>query len=92
MKFGLFYEHQLPKPRTADSEHHFLEEYLHSSCDSLEGFAREVMPEFQAREAAQQAWKAAVLRRDMVLEEIDTTPFQKRPIAEPGQKTQTLLG
>ena len=61
MKFGLFYEHQLPRPWTADSEHrlvheslaqieladalgydyawevehHFLEEYSHSSAPEV---------------------------------------------------------
>ena len=42
---------------------------------SLELFAREVMPEFQAREDEQQAWKQAVLAGDARLDEIDTEPF-----------------
>lgn len=42
---------------------------------SLELFAREVMPEFHDREAEHQAWKAAVLRGDIQLEEIDVSPF-----------------
>jgi len=58
---------------------------------SLELFAREVMPEFQAREPEHQAWKREVLDARLELAEIDTTPYQKRAIADPGQKTQTLL-
>jgi len=44
-------------------------------CASLELFAREVMPEFHADEPAHQAWKQAVLAGDVVLENIDTEPF-----------------
>ena len=40
-------------------------------CASLELFAREVMPEFQALEPEHQAWKRAVLSRDIVLEELE---------------------
>ena len=47
-------------------------------CESLELFAREVMPEFHAAEADQQAWKQKVLNREIELEEIDTTPFKER--------------
>ncbi|MBI4696805.1 MAG: LLM class flavin-dependent oxidoreductase [Gammaproteobacteria bacterium] len=61
-------------------------------CRSLELFAREVMPEFQERDAAQQRWKAAVLAGNIALAEIDTTPYQKRAIADPGQRDQQLLG
>lgn len=60
-------------------------------CDSLKLFAEEVMPEFQAREPAQQAWKQAVLAGELSLEEIDTTPYQRRAIADPGQRQQTLI-
>lgn len=60
-------------------------------CDSLELFAREVMPEFQARDPEHQAWKREVLDGRIALAEIDTTPYQQRAIADPGQKTQTLL-
>ena len=42
---------------------------------SLELFAEEVMPEFHARHAEQEAWKAAVLNREIELEDIDTEPF-----------------
>ncbi|MCG8589154.1 MAG: LLM class flavin-dependent oxidoreductase, partial [Proteobacteria bacterium] len=41
-------------------------------CESLELFAREVMPEFQERDPEQQAWKQAVLAGEIELEEIDT--------------------
>ncbi len=44
-------------------------------CSSLELFAKEVMPEFQAREPEHQAWKRKVLAGDIVLEEIDTDPY-----------------
>ena len=38
-------------------------------CDSLELFAREVMPEFHAAEAEHVAWKQKVLAREIVLRE-----------------------
>ena len=44
-------------------------------CDSLKLFAEEVMPEFHAREAAQEEWKRAVLERRIVLEELDTERY-----------------
>lgn len=44
-------------------------------CDSLKLFASEVMPEFHERHKEQEAWKAAVLNREIVLEDIDTEPF-----------------
>ena len=47
-------------------------------CSSLELFAREVMPEFHAREPAHQAWKQRVLTGEITLEEIDTQPFRDR--------------
>jgi alkanesulfonate monooxygenase SsuD/methylene tetrahydromethanopterin reductase-like flavin-dependent oxidoreductase (luciferase family) len=47
-------------------------------CESLELFAREVMPEFHARIPEQEAWKAKVLAREIELEEIDTQPFRDR--------------
>lgn len=46
-------------------------------CSSLELFAKEVMPEFHAREPEHQAWKQAVLRGEIELEEIDTNPYQQ---------------
>jgi alkanesulfonate monooxygenase SsuD/methylene tetrahydromethanopterin reductase-like flavin-dependent oxidoreductase (luciferase family) len=47
-------------------------------CESLELFAKEVMPEFHAKEPEHQAWKQRVLRREIELEEIDTTPYKER--------------
>jgi alkanesulfonate monooxygenase SsuD/methylene tetrahydromethanopterin reductase-like flavin-dependent oxidoreductase (luciferase family) len=44
-------------------------------CESLELFAREVMPEFKSREGQHQEWKQAVLAGEEVLEDIDTEPF-----------------
>jgi alkanesulfonate monooxygenase SsuD/methylene tetrahydromethanopterin reductase-like flavin-dependent oxidoreductase (luciferase family) len=52
-------------------------------CESLELFAREVMPEFHAREAEHQQWKASVLRGDIQLEAIDTDPFNVSGRAKP---------
>src|SRR5262250_508638 len=42
-------------------------------CSSLELFAREVMPEFHARETEHQRWKSAVLEGRLVLERADTS-------------------
>jgi hypothetical protein len=47
-------------------------------CESLELFAKEVMPEFQGHHAAQEAWKAEVMRSRIVLDEIDTASFKDR--------------
>ena len=47
-------------------------------CESLELFAREVMPEFQAAHPEHLAWKQQVLDREIELEEIDTTAFTDR--------------
>jgi alkanesulfonate monooxygenase SsuD/methylene tetrahydromethanopterin reductase-like flavin-dependent oxidoreductase (luciferase family) len=44
-------------------------------CDSLTLFAETIMPEFQGREDAHQAWKRSVLSGETVLEDIDTEPF-----------------
>jgi alkanesulfonate monooxygenase SsuD/methylene tetrahydromethanopterin reductase-like flavin-dependent oxidoreductase (luciferase family) len=44
-------------------------------CDSLGLFAEEVMPEFHANIAAQDAWKADVLAGRIQLEQIDTGQF-----------------
>ncbi len=56
-------------------------------CDSLELFAREVMPEFKAREDQHQAWKQAVLNGEIELEDIDTEPFNISRGREPTQKS-----
>ena len=47
-------------------------------CESLELFAKEVMPEFHAAEPEHQEWKRQVLAREIELEEIDTQPFRDR--------------
>jgi alkanesulfonate monooxygenase SsuD/methylene tetrahydromethanopterin reductase-like flavin-dependent oxidoreductase (luciferase family) len=47
-------------------------------CDSLELFAREVMPEFHASIPEHEKWKAKVLAREIELEEIDTAQFTAR--------------
>ncbi len=47
-------------------------------CESLELFAREVMPEFHAMEDEHNAWKQEVLNREIELEEIDTSPHKER--------------
>jgi alkanesulfonate monooxygenase SsuD/methylene tetrahydromethanopterin reductase-like flavin-dependent oxidoreductase (luciferase family) len=47
-------------------------------CESLELFAKEVMPEFHAMEPEHHAWKQKVLNREIELEEIDTTPYKER--------------
>ena len=44
-------------------------------CASLQLFADEVMGEFHDREDEHQAWKRSVLAGDIVLEDIDTEPF-----------------
>ena len=45
-------------------------------CASLEMFAREVMPEFHARESEHQQWKADVLAGRIVVEDADTEPYR----------------
>jgi alkanesulfonate monooxygenase SsuD/methylene tetrahydromethanopterin reductase-like flavin-dependent oxidoreductase (luciferase family) len=47
-------------------------------CESLELFAREVMPEFHAAEPEHQEWKRQVLNGEIILGEIDTAPFRER--------------
>ncbi|HKU37779.1 MAG TPA: LLM class flavin-dependent oxidoreductase [Polyangiales bacterium] len=47
-------------------------------CDSLELFAREVMPEFHANVPEHEAWKAKVLSGELQLEEIETERFTQR--------------
>ena len=44
-------------------------------CESLELFAREVMPEFHAAEAEHVAWKQKVLAREIVLEDLDVAKY-----------------
>ncbi|MBN9560071.1 MAG: LLM class flavin-dependent oxidoreductase [Alphaproteobacteria bacterium] len=47
-------------------------------CESLELFAQEVMPEFQAAHPELLKWKERVLNRELDLEEIDTSAFKLR--------------
>jgi len=47
-------------------------------CESLELFAKEVMPEFHAAESDHREWKRKVLAGEIELEEIDTTAFKER--------------
>jgi alkanesulfonate monooxygenase SsuD/methylene tetrahydromethanopterin reductase-like flavin-dependent oxidoreductase (luciferase family) len=47
-------------------------------CESLELFAKEVMPEFHAAEPEHQAWKKKVMSHEIELEEIDTSAFKDR--------------
>ncbi len=54
-------------------------------CSSLELFAREVMPEFHDDEVNHQEWKRGVLAGEVVLEEIDTEPFNTAARARPTQ-------
>ena len=56
-------------------------------CDSLDLFAREIMPEFHAREDEHQQWKSAVLAGELELEDIDTDPFNFRTRQTPSQKS-----
>ncbi len=56
-------------------------------CDSLELFAKEVMPEFHERQPQQDAWKAAVLAGEIELEDIDTEPFNITRGRKPTQKS-----
>ncbi len=47
-------------------------------CESLELFAHEVMPEFQAAHPELLKWKQQVIEREIELEEIDTAAFRER--------------
>jgi alkanesulfonate monooxygenase SsuD/methylene tetrahydromethanopterin reductase-like flavin-dependent oxidoreductase (luciferase family) len=55
-------------------------------CDSLELFAREVMPEFQERDPAHQRWKKQVLAGDVQLEEIDPADLTPMSLQNPKWK------
>ena len=56
-------------------------------CASLKLFAREVMPEFHARQGEQEVWKAAVLNKEIELEDIDTAPFTLASRQTPSRKS-----
>ena len=47
-------------------------------CESLELFAKEVMPEFHAEEPAHQEWKRKVMAGEIQLEELDTSDHKDR--------------
>ncbi len=55
-------------------------------CDSLELFAKEVMPEFHDLDKEHQEWKQAVLAGELELEEINTDDFnfQKQALKKGG--------
>jgi alkanesulfonate monooxygenase SsuD/methylene tetrahydromethanopterin reductase-like flavin-dependent oxidoreductase (luciferase family) len=57
-------------------------------CSSLELFATEVMPEFQAREPEHLEWKAGVLAGEIDLDEIDTAPYQLVTNQTPASKVR----
>ena len=59
-------------------------------CDSLEMFAREIMPEFHEREGEHQAWKRKVLAGEADLEEIDTAPYNMPSNQTPTSKLKGL--
>ena len=63
-------------------------------CASLELFAKEVMPEFHERETQHQEWKQQVLAGDIVLEEIDTDPYNvsrgRAPTLQPSPEAQAV--
>ncbi|HEU4430937.1 MAG TPA: LLM class flavin-dependent oxidoreductase [Myxococcota bacterium] len=54
-------------------------------CESLELFAREVMPEFHAREPEHAKWKTAVLAGEIALPEVDVSAHTFRTSAAPTQ-------
>ncbi|MCZ6871391.1 MAG: LLM class flavin-dependent oxidoreductase [Gammaproteobacteria bacterium] len=54
-----------------------------SICDSLELFAKTVMPEFVDSEEAHQKWKQSVLAGEIQLEDIDTDAFNVRARGAP---------
>jgi luciferase family oxidoreductase group 1 len=58
-------------------------------CDSLELFAKDVMPEFHALEPDHQRWKNEVLAGRIVLENIATDGYDIYAHQEPGQQRET---
>ena len=58
-------------------------------CDSLELFAKEVMPEFHGMETEHQAWKADVLAGRTVLEDLATDGYDIYAHQTPGQQRET---
>lgn len=64
-------------------------------CESLELFAKEVMPAFQAKQTEQDEWKAAVLAGEIKLEEIDTEPYnfkaRGKPTIAPSESAKNMI-
>ena len=52
-------------------------------CESLELFAREVMPEFQERHGEHERWKRDVLAGELRLEELETAPHDPPVVRTP---------
>jgi len=65
-------------------------------CSSLELFAREVMPEFHAREPEHQQWKRSVLSGETELPEVDVSAYTARnsatPTIAPGEPPTATAG
>ncbi len=59
-------------------------------CSSLELFAKDVMPQFHARDEKHQAWKEAVLAGDIELEEIDTDVYQMITNQTPKERREVI--
>jgi luciferase family oxidoreductase group 1 len=55
-------------------------------CDSLELFAKEVMPEFHGMEAEHQRWKSDVLAGRLVLEDLATDGYDIYAHQNPGEQ------
>ena len=55
-------------------------------CESLDLFAREVMPEFQERDPEHQQWKQQVLAGDIELSEIDPATLTPMSLQNPNWK------
>jgi alkanesulfonate monooxygenase SsuD/methylene tetrahydromethanopterin reductase-like flavin-dependent oxidoreductase (luciferase family) len=61
-------------------------------AESLELFAREVMPEFHEREPEHQEWKRGVLNGEIELAEIDTEAFSMVTNQTPSSKVRAASG
>ena len=57
-------------------------------CESLELFAREIMPEFHERDGEHLDWKQRVLSGAIDLEEIDTKPYNMPTNQTPTSKVK----
>ena len=64
-------------------------------CESLELFAKEVMPEFVDRDEDHQRWKQRVLGGELQLEELDTEAHQVRrgrtPTLAPSEEVRNMV-